>query len=191
MAITLPVFSRTARFGGLALAAAVALAGCSTVAADGPAAPRGISVTRTHLGGIASRGEVSVEPRFDIQAAGGIYQPAFAQVVAAELRTLGFAPAATPAASPFIATVDVATGTQAALFARIPGMTAPPAAPDAPATQLAVQLKRRSDGSIVWEGRALSSESSARAATAATVRRLARAMFRDFPGETGRTIVVR
>ena len=176
-----------------AVAAAALVAGCSTVGAgsSGPAAPRGIAVTRTHLGGVPGRGEVAVEPRFDIQAAGGIYQPVFAQAVTAELRTLGFAPAATPAASEYVATVDVATGTQGALAARIPvAAAAPPAAPEATATQLAVQLKRRSDGSIVWEGRAVSSDRANQAATPASVRRLARALFRGFPGETGRTVVV-
>ena len=81
--------------GGILLVGAALAAGCSTV--EGDRSPRGISVTRTHLGGVAARGEVAVEPRFDIQAAGGVYQPAFADAVAGELRTLGFAPAATPA----------------------------------------------------------------------------------------------
>lgn len=166
------------------LALAAFAAGCAAV--GGRQSPRGISVTRTHLGGVAARGEVAVEPRFAIQAAGGVYRPAFADAVAGEFRALGFGPSATPAASEYIATVDVATGTQAALFARIPGATAP-AAPNAAATQLAVQLKRRSDGSIVWEGRALADQ----AVSPATVQSLARAMFRDFPGETGRTITVR
>lgn len=169
-----------------AVAGAALIAGCSTVD-GGTATPRGISVTRTHLGGVAGRGEVAVEPRFAIQAAGGLYQPAFAQAVASELRTIGFAPATNPAASEYVATVDVATGTQSALYARIPGTATATAAPTVPGTQLAVQLKRRSDGSIVWEGRAVS---GARAASAATVQRLARAMFRDFPGETGRTVTI-
>lgn len=183
-------------FGGKFLGPLVGvalLAGCSTLGGGGDAAdgaPRGVSVTRTHLGGDFTRGEVAVEPRFAIQAAGGFYLPAFADAVSAELRRLGFAPSTSPAASEFIATVDVATGTQAALSARIPGVaTANAAAATLPATQLAVQLKRRSDGSIVWEGRALSYAGANPSAT--RVQSLARAMFRDFPGETGRTVVVR
>lgn len=180
-----------------ALATLGGLGACSTVSGGDDAAPalRGTNVTRIHLGSEIARGEVAVEPRFAVQAAGGVYEPAFATSVADELRTLGFLPAATPGASEFVATVDVATGTMTALRARAPAQAA--AAPggatmaDTVATQLAVQLKRRSDGSIVWEGHA---QSAARAGTvpgAAVVGRLARALFRDFPGESGRTTNVR
>ena len=57
--------------------------------------------------------------------------------------------------------------------------------------QLSVQLKRRSDGSIVWEGRAREPIAAGAAVPPATVSRLAAAMFRDFPGESGRTIQVK
>lgn len=179
-------FRLTAILAGLAMTAGCAGVGVGT----GGSGSRGTSVTRTHLGGVATRGEVSVEPRFEIQAAGGVYQPGFGASVANELRALGFAPAATPAASEFVATVDVATGTQTALYARVPGVGATPAAPTADAAQLAVQLKRRSDGSIVWEGRALRASRAGQAPSDSTVRSLARALFRDFPGETGRTVIV-
>lgn len=174
----------------LAVLALAALAtGCAAV--GGSQSPRGISVTRTHLGGEIARGEVAVEPRFATQVAGGAYRPEFAATVADELRALGFTPAATPAASEFIATVDVAAGTQAALFARAPGTPGSVAAPTALATQLTVGLVRRSDGSIVWRGRAVAPSRAGGTISPATVQSLARAMFRDFPGETGRTITVR
>ena len=171
------------------------LAACSTAGSDTAPVLRGTNVTRIHLGGQFARGEIAVEPRFAMQAAGGVYQPAFADAVAAELRTLGFTPAATPATSEFVATVDVATGTMASLKARTPAAgTAPTGAettPNAFASQLAVQLKRRSDGSIVWEGHAQTGARAGAVPSAATVQKLARAMFRDFPGESGRTINVR
>lgn len=178
-----------AGIAGLAL-----LGACATPSGGDDAGQRfsGTNVTRIHLGTAIARGEVAVEPRFETQAAGGVYDPAFADAVAGELRKLGFAPAATPAGSEFVATVDVAVGTIAALSARTPAASVSAvtaATPDAVATQLAVQLKRRSDGSIVWEGRA---QSAARGApNAGAVRRLATALFRDFPGESGRTINVR
>ena len=61
------------------------------------------------------------------------------------------------------------------------------------ATQLSVRIQRRSDATVAWEGRA---EFEARAGTpdaarAAAASRLAAALFRDFPGESGRTIRVR
>lgn len=179
---------------GAALGAFVVLGACGTTS-GGTGGPRmtGTNVTRFHLGGEFARGQVAVEPRFQTQAAGGVYLPAFATIVANELKTLGFTPAASPASSEFVATVDVATGTVTALTARSPGspVAAAPANPAAVATQLAVQLKRRSDGSIVWEGRSQAAARAGAIASASTVQRLARAMFRDFPGETGRTINVR
>jgi hypothetical protein len=59
--------------------------------------------------------------------------------------------------------------------------------------QLGVRIQRRSDATVAWEGRA---EMEARAGTplasrAAAADRLAAALFRDFPGESGRTIRVR
>jgi hypothetical protein len=58
------------------------------------------------------------------------------------------------------------------------------------ATMLDVRIQRRSDGSVFWQGRAIA-ETPAGAARAETVGRLAEALFRDFPGESGRTIRVR
>ena len=181
----------------LAIAACGLLAACAGLGGSvaggdaGERRPSGTRVTRSHLGGEFTRGEVAVEPRFALQAAGGVYQPGFAAAVAAELGRLGYAPAANLAASEFVATVDVATGTGAVLSARIPQSTGVAAFPNAVETQLAVQLKRRSDGSILWEGRARAPSRASRTVTAGTVQSLARAMFRDFPGETGVTVNVR
>ena len=55
-------------------------------------------------------------------------------------------------------------------------------------TQLSVQLKRRSNQTIMWEGRARG-EASERD-SGGLAQRLAAALFRDFPGESGRTISV-
>ncbi len=62
-------------------------------------------------------------------------------------------------------------------------------AADAMATMLEVRIKRRSDGSVIWEGRALANDGGSD--RAAIVERLADALFRDFPGESGRTIRTR
>jgi hypothetical protein len=61
------------------------------------------------------------------------------------------------------------------------------------ASHLSVRIQRRSDATVFWEGRA---EMQARggsefAGKAAAADRLAAALFRDFPGESGRTIRVR
>ena len=61
------------------------------------------------------------------------------------------------------------------------------------ATELRVQLKRRSDNTVVWEGRA-TTETLGNAPTTqpgATAQRLAGALFKGFPGESGITITVK
>jgi hypothetical protein len=60
-------------------------------------------------------------------------------------------------------------------------------------TELSVQLKRRSEGTVIWEGRAQTAahDGSPAAAPEAAVSRLAEAMFRDFPGQSGQTITVK
>ncbi|MET1110202.1 MAG: hypothetical protein ABWX67_01600, partial [Allosphingosinicella sp.] len=61
------------------------------------------------------------------------------------------------------------------------------------ASLLEVAIRRRSDGTVFWEGRAVGEAptGSAGAARTAAVERLAAALFQDFPGESGRTIRVR
>ena len=58
--------------------------------------------------------------------------------------------------------------------------------------RLAVRLIERATGQIVWEGRADGSavSRSVAASPSETVDRLAAALFRDFPGPSGRTISV-
>ncbi|UVO55531.1 DUF4136 domain-containing protein [Sphingomonas sp. SUN039] len=59
---------------------------------------------------------------------------------------------------------------------------------DTTVTRLFVQLRDRSTGKTVWEGRA---ESESGAAGGERIERLAAALFRDFPGQSGRTISVK
>lgn len=60
-------------------------------------------------------------------------------------------------------------------------------------TDLSVQIRRRSDGTVVWEGHAQTSAAGeapeAQANLAAA--KLSHALFLGFPGESGRTITVR
>lgn len=59
-------------------------------------------------------------------------------------------------------------------------------------SRLDVQLKRASDGAVVWEGRAQTeAPSNAPAAQPGLAAdKLARALFSGFPGESGKTIIV-
>jgi len=56
-----------------------------------------------------------------------------------------------------------------------------------------VQIKRRSDGTAIWEGRAMTEAKgqSPDASPQAAVAKLAHAMFAGFPGESGKTISVK
>jgi hypothetical protein len=60
-------------------------------------------------------------------------------------------------------------------------------------SELSAQIRRRSDSTVVWEGRAvtesLSGQSSSQPISVAD--KLATALFRDFPGESGITTTVR
>ncbi len=56
-------------------------------------------------------------------------------------------------------------------------------------TELDVQIKRRSDNSILWEGHAVTEDAGPQAAM--TADRLAMALFKGFPGESGITITVK
>ncbi|HEY0270386.1 MAG TPA: DUF4136 domain-containing protein [Sphingomonas sp.] len=60
-------------------------------------------------------------------------------------------------------------------------------------TRMQVQIKRRSDGSTVWEGRAMTEAAGNRpdASPLAAVQKLAHALFLGFPGESGRTVTVK
>jgi hypothetical protein len=60
-------------------------------------------------------------------------------------------------------------------------------------TELSVQIKRRSDGSVIWEGRARTAapETAAAAQADTAAHKLASALFKDYPGVSGRTITVR
>ena len=60
-------------------------------------------------------------------------------------------------------------------------------------TQLSVQLKRRSEGTVIWEGRAesVARDGTPQASPQAAVAKLASALFQGFPGVSGQTISVK
>lgn len=59
---------------------------------------------------------------------------------------------------------------------------------DTTITRLSVQLRDRVTGNTIWEGRA---EATSTAVGGERIERLAAALFKDFPGQTGRTISVK
>jgi len=193
-------------FRGAALGMALALAACAAQAPE-------TRVTRFHLGQPIARGDIRVEPR-DPTTAKSLEFESYAAPVAEELARQGFRLAPALARSELVAVVDVQRGSRAMMAESSPfsiglgggtfgrhvgvggGVTFPigkSRTRELIGTQLAVQIKRRSDGTIIWEGRAISEVRSDTpyAEPAAAVRRLAAALFQGFPGESGRTITVK
>lgn len=146
---------------------AALVAGCQT---SGGGDQGGIAVTPRHLGQAIARGEIRVEP-----GSAAATEPAFAQLIAPverELTRLGWRLVPGNAASEQVAVVNIISG--------------------AATTGLRVRIQRRSDGNVAWEGLAEGpAAGGAYAERAALFERLAQALFRDFPGESGRTIRVR
>lgn len=200
------------RFAALALLA-LATAGCATTGTRRDAT----DVTRYHLGQPIPAGSVTTEP---LAAPGASISPEYriyADAVGAELGRIGFAPTAAGSSSQYIAGVSFLRSSRGTV--RTPpkfsiglgggsfgggrrgggigiggGISKGFGSEtrDVLVSELAVQLRRRSDGTIVWEGRAQTSGLSGRPddQPAATAERLANALFRGFPGESGITISV-
>lgn len=187
---------------GLAAMAALVLAGCATRLPP-------VEVTRFHLQQPIASGTVFVEPGL---GADGLEQQSYARAVEAELARLGY-PSASRESAGYVVAVDVARDTRAGLARRSPvsigvgggtggyggggvgvgvGFSLGGGRGETVVTRLAVEMKRRVDSTIVWEGRA---ELAARAKAPASqpglaATKLAGALFSDFPGESGRTIAV-
>ena len=193
-----------------ALSALALVAGCAT---DDLAT--GASVTRFHLGQQIARGPIAVES-VDPRDTGSLEFAQISAAVARELTRLGWTVVPNNA-SEQVAMVSLTQQSREA--ARRSGLTigigggtgsygrhggvavgggvAVPVGGGRTnvivGSQLNVRIQRRSDATVAWEGRA---QTEARAGTPAATRagaadRLAAALFRDFPGESGRTIRVR
>ncbi len=199
---------------GLALGAALALAGCDTA--------QPVQVTRFHLAQPIAPGSFTVEtapmagPGAQM-AADSIELSTYNDIVAGELVHLGFTRAPDVASSELVVTVAVDRGARpdprphgAALsvgigggsfgrhggFGGDVGGTVPIGDHQERflvGTRMRVQIKRRSDGTAIWEGRA-QTEARGQAPDAspqAAAAKLAHALFVGFPGESGRSITVK
>jgi hypothetical protein len=171
-------------------------------------------VTRFSLGQPISPAAVAITPR-NPNDAGGLAFSTTAGAVSAELARLGFTVAApNDASSPLVAVVALdqttrpgpprgpafSVGIGGASFGRHTGFGG---GVDVPVTRgresyidsslLSVQLKRRDDATVIWEGRAstFTDAGSLADAPAALSQKLATALFRDFPGASGQTIMVK
>ncbi|MBV9882085.1 MAG: DUF4136 domain-containing protein [Sphingomonadaceae bacterium] len=194
----------------VAVSAITAVSGCAT---DDMAT--GASVTRFHLGQPIARGPIAVEAA-DPRDTNGLEFAQISASVARELTRLGWTVVpnnaseqvamvsltqqARPAARRSGVTIGIGGGT--ASYGRhggvgVGGGVEIPVGGAGPTlvvgSQLSVRIQRRSDATVAWEGRAQMEArgGSPLATRAGAADRLAAALFRDFPGESGRTIRVR
>ncbi|MGZ8281970.1 MAG: DUF4136 domain-containing protein [Allosphingosinicella sp.] len=197
-----------------ALLVVASLAGCATTD-QGSGVQQGVNVTRFHLGQPIARGEIRVETA--APGAGGSLE--FAQQAAAverELSRLGWSVTRDNPRSEQVALVSIqqggrpyqgsrssisfgvgagsggyyGSGVAGGVGATVPVGSAPG---EVVMTELDVRIQRRSDATVYWEGRA---RLEARANTplagpTEAVNRLAAALFQEFPGESGRTVLIR
>jgi len=189
--------------------AALLAGGCTTSTRTAP-----VEVTRYHLGSMPERTAVAIEPMTGAAQISPEFQ-LYADAVAAELQRLGFAPGVTGsgyiAAVSFVRTsrgayrepppVSIGLGGGSVSGGRrggvglggglsfgIGGKTR-----EVIGSELWVQLRRRSDNTTVWEGRAITESLSGKPGSDPRdgAARLARALFKDFPGESGVTTTVK
>lgn len=191
---------KTAFLRSFPLLMAAALAACASGGGKQRPAAGGVDVARFHLGEPVARAQIAIEP-FDKADSNRPEYPAYAAAVGRQLTRLGWTVVPTMSQSEQVALIDLEQGSREAVAAmsaaRIGrGLSATvPAGTSAgiTATLLEVAIRRRSDGTVFWEGRAVGEArtGTAEAARIAAVERLAEALFRDFPGESGRTIRVK
>lgn len=188
------------------------LAGCADMGTVSP----NLSVTRFHLGQPIARGEIAVEAA-NAADQNSLEFAAISAPVERELARLGWTIARGNARTEQVAMVhldqdareaprrsglSIGIGVGGGSFGRGGGVgggvsgSVPVGGGGTNlvvASHLSVRIQRRSDATVFWEGRA---EMQARggsefAGKGPAADRLAAALFRDFPGESGRTIRVR
>lgn len=196
----------------LLIGTALALAGCQSTAPEA-------RVTRFHLGQPIAPGQVSVEPR-DPTLAKDLEFQSYARIVQGELAKAGFGIAPDLSRSELVAVTEVnrswrpagqsggssvsiglgggsgggwGGGTSVGLGGSVSFPIGKPKQRMDALTLLSVQLKRRSEGTVIWEGRAetVARDGTPAASPEAAVARLAAALFQGFPGRSGETITVK
>ncbi|MBA3897000.1 MAG: DUF4136 domain-containing protein [Sphingomonadaceae bacterium] len=193
-----------------ALAAALlALGGC---AASIPP----VDVTRFHLGQDIARGAIAPAPEIAGNTS-GLERATYDAAVSRELERIGFPPARDFTAARYTFTTEVTRDARERLARRSPvtigigggsfgggysggfggGVGASfgiggDRSRATVVTRLSVQIRERATGAVVWEGRAETAapDRAPAAQPALAAEKLAAALFRDFPGESGRTISV-
>jgi hypothetical protein len=190
-----------------ALAAAALVAACSTTGSNRA------DVTRFHLGQPVARSTFFVTPVNAADAASLEFRT-YQGVVTEELRQAGFTPAPALAQAEITAVFSASQTSREALsngsglsigigggtFGRNVGLGGSVNIPvgerrpnEIVVSLVELQLKRRSDNSVIWEGRAMTEARSGtpNASLGTVVPALTDALLRDFPGPSGQTVRVK
>lgn len=186
------------------------VAGCASAPINRP-----VEVLRYHTGPEIARGTIAVEPAIGTSTSNVEFR-AFAEAVAAELTAAGYTVASSGPPPRYVATVAFRRGGRLApdrgpAFSVGVGGTsfgrrsAVGGGVDVPVsgnklrevvgTELSVKIAERgaAGAGVIWEGRGATEADSRleEAAPEVASRKVARALFQGFPGESGRTITVR
>jgi hypothetical protein len=167
---------------------ALLLTGCEGAMLGSPPPPR-TEAYRVHVEQPIAPATIALGP-LNLAHANDPNVRAAVSAVGTELGILGFTSVADIGQAELLGSVDLSTGTAAQLATTTPaalrGQTLLP--PEAPSTGLVVEIRRRSDGVILWQGRAATFRPPPGGDPATLAGPLAHALFLGFPGESGRTI---
>ena len=203
--MTSPKGKAVRRVAFMAMLLALPLGGCATALPS-------VDVTRFHGESVARDGTVSIVPA-DARDAGGLEFRSTANAVAAALRRVGYrvldegASGAdfravvglsretiqpTQRRSPVSVGVGGSTGSYGSGLGLGIGIDLSGKPKPVVTTQLRVQIRRASNDSAMWEGRAetAAKEGSPAAQPGMAAGKLADALFSGFPGRSGETITV-
>lgn len=187
----------------VAASAALILSACAT-------GPQGAEVTRFHLGQPIARSTVMLVPADNSQAFSLEYR-AYADAVAHELAAQNFVPVAGDPTSAYVGTISIrqdlrpgprrggfSIGIGGGSFGSGGGVGGGVSVPvsggrrsDLRTTTLSLQLKLRSNASVVWEGHATMAAQGPQGDLPRAVPVLARALLDGFPGAAGQTVRVK
>jgi Domain of unknown function (DUF4136) len=170
-----------------------------------------VEVTRFHLGQPVAAGTVMIEPAAEVDAK-SLEFGTYAAAVARQLTSIGLnearaEPGTYSAVVGYTRTSRVAEAKRSPITIGIGGGTGggglgiglgtsfgigKAKAKQTIITQLSVQIKRRADQNVIWEGRAMTEapEGAPAAQPGLAADKLANALFKGFPGTSGATITV-
>ncbi|QIG81406.1 DUF4136 domain-containing protein [Stakelama tenebrarum] len=195
------------RLATLAIALAALATGACTTSGMNRLQP--VDATRYHLGTPIPQGTVTIEPLSSTQEISVDYRR-YADAVAAQLQSLGYTPVPDGSESDYVAgiafrradagvlrerspvTIGLGGGTSSGNVGLGGGASIGLGGKDRHIiiSELSVHLRRRGDGTTVWEGRAQTRSLDEVPETQPSPDRLAGALFKGFPGESGITITV-